>query len=355
KTVIGAKEVEFLGFMISGEGIRRSPKKLAAIKKFKKLKSVSDVRSFLGTANYLKKFIPNYAEKVKPLTAMTGKHAVFQWNSEAKKAMDTVIKDLESGLCLEFPRADAELHLYTDASLCGIGGMLSYSIICDPSAAKNLTYALQKAGHLLQEKNPAYNPTNYFSFFREIRKAAQRRLNQQESKKGVSGEFVRKQYTMIQLKLTNACKRDHIQDDELISHELVSFQRLLFIALVMFTDQRAGVISSIMPCDITKSQGKLTISLDRGRKMSTRGGKSKYVFGDDWVFLRDSLILWTTSLRRRYYKLIGGKHHEIPLESLPLFFSSCLNRLSNHVISLWLDKTFGTHVTITDLRKALVD
>ncbi|GKT31012.1 hypothetical protein ADUPG1_001798, partial [Aduncisulcus paluster] len=45
-------------------------------------------------------------------------------NSEAKKAMDTVIKDLESGLCLEFPRADAELHLYTDASLCGIGGML---------------------------------------------------------------------------------------------------------------------------------------------------------------------------------------------------------------------------------------
>ncbi|GKT31140.1 hypothetical protein ADUPG1_001866, partial [Aduncisulcus paluster] len=81
-------------------------------------------RSFLGTANYLKKFIPNYAEKVKPLTAMTGKHAVFQWNSEAKKAMDTVIKDLESGLCLEFPRADAELHLYTDASLCGIGGML---------------------------------------------------------------------------------------------------------------------------------------------------------------------------------------------------------------------------------------
>ncbi|GKT31004.1 enzymatic polyprotein endonuclease reverse, partial [Aduncisulcus paluster] len=124
KTVIGAKEVEFLGFMISGEGIRRRPKKLAAIKKFKKLKSVSDVRSFLGTANYLKKFIPNYAEKVKPLTAMTGKHAVFQWNSEAKKAMDTVIKDLESGLCLEFPRADAELHLYTDASLCGIGGML---------------------------------------------------------------------------------------------------------------------------------------------------------------------------------------------------------------------------------------
>ncbi|GKT36082.1 Retrovirus-related Pol polyprotein from transposon 297, partial [Aduncisulcus paluster] len=54
KTFIGAKEVEFLGFMISGDGIRRSPKKLAALKKFKKLKNVSDVRSFLGTANYLK-------------------------------------------------------------------------------------------------------------------------------------------------------------------------------------------------------------------------------------------------------------------------------------------------------------
>ncbi|GKT32559.1 enzymatic polyprotein endonuclease reverse, partial [Aduncisulcus paluster] len=121
KTVIGAKEVEFLGFMISGEGIRRSPKKLAAVKKFKDMKSVTDVRSFLGTANYLKKFIPNYAEKVKPLTGMTGKHAVFQWSDEAQSAMDIVIKDLEKGLCLEFPRPSAELHLYTDASLCGIG------------------------------------------------------------------------------------------------------------------------------------------------------------------------------------------------------------------------------------------
>ncbi|GKT35975.1 hypothetical protein ADUPG1_003086, partial [Aduncisulcus paluster] len=124
KTVIGAKEVEFLGFMISGEGIRRSPKKLAALKKFKDMKSVTDVRSFLGTANYLKKFIPNYAEKVKPLTGMTGKHAVFQGSDEAQSAMDIVIKDLEKGLCLEFPRPSAELHLYTDASLCGIGGML---------------------------------------------------------------------------------------------------------------------------------------------------------------------------------------------------------------------------------------
>ncbi|GKT30942.1 hypothetical protein ADUPG1_005695, partial [Aduncisulcus paluster] len=55
---------------------------------------------------------------------MTGKHAVFQWSDEAQSAMDIVIKDLEKGLCLEFPRPSAELHLYTDASLCGIGGML---------------------------------------------------------------------------------------------------------------------------------------------------------------------------------------------------------------------------------------
>ncbi|GKT35895.1 Retrovirus-related Pol polyprotein from transposon 412 [Aduncisulcus paluster] len=124
KTIIGAKEVEFLGFMISEDGIRRSPKKLEALKKFKRLRNVSDVRSFLGTANYLKKFIPKYAEKVKPLTAMVGKHGVFKWTDEVKKAISVVTQDLENGLCLEFPRPDAELHLYTDASLCGIGGVL---------------------------------------------------------------------------------------------------------------------------------------------------------------------------------------------------------------------------------------
>ncbi|GKT31103.1 enzymatic polyprotein endonuclease reverse, partial [Aduncisulcus paluster] len=124
KTFIGAKEVEFLGFMISGDGIRRSPKKLAALKKFKKLKNVSDVRSFLGTANYLKKFIHKYSDKVKPLTSMVGKNAVFKWSKEVQTAIDTGVSDLENGLCLEFPRPGAELHLFTDASLCGIGGVL---------------------------------------------------------------------------------------------------------------------------------------------------------------------------------------------------------------------------------------
>ncbi|GKT30045.1 unnamed protein product, partial [Aduncisulcus paluster] len=54
KTVIGAQEVEFLGFMISGFGIRRSPKKLKALKRMSVLKNKKDVRSFLGMASYLR-------------------------------------------------------------------------------------------------------------------------------------------------------------------------------------------------------------------------------------------------------------------------------------------------------------
>ncbi|GKT32641.1 unnamed protein product [Aduncisulcus paluster] len=50
-TVIGAQEVEFLGFMISGFGIRRSPKKLKALKRMSVLKNKKDVRSFLGMAS----------------------------------------------------------------------------------------------------------------------------------------------------------------------------------------------------------------------------------------------------------------------------------------------------------------
>ncbi|GKT33429.1 reverse transcriptase family protein, partial [Aduncisulcus paluster] len=49
KTIVGAEEVEFLGFRISGLGIRRCPKKLAVLKRMKALKSKKDLRSFIGS------------------------------------------------------------------------------------------------------------------------------------------------------------------------------------------------------------------------------------------------------------------------------------------------------------------
>ncbi|GKT13834.1 hypothetical protein ADUPG1_003997, partial [Aduncisulcus paluster] len=124
KTVIGAKEIEFLGFMISGYGIRRSPKKLKALKRMTVLKNKTDVRKFLGMANYLRQYIPQYAERAKPLTMLIRREVDFQWTEKEKKSVAEIISVLEKETCLEHPREDCDLHLFTDASDVGIGGAL---------------------------------------------------------------------------------------------------------------------------------------------------------------------------------------------------------------------------------------
>ncbi|GKT29300.1 Transposon Ty3-I Gag-Pol polyprotein, partial [Aduncisulcus paluster] len=86
KTIVGAEEVEFLGFRISGLGIRRCPKKLAVLKRMKVLKTKKDLRSFIGSVTYLKENIPYYAEILKPLTMMLPSKAKFVWSKEAETA-----------------------------------------------------------------------------------------------------------------------------------------------------------------------------------------------------------------------------------------------------------------------------
>ncbi|GKT32704.1 DDE-type integrase/transposase/recombinase, partial [Aduncisulcus paluster] len=110
--------------MISGFGIRRSPKKLKALKRMSVLKNKKDVRSFLGMASYLRSYIPKYAEITEPLRVLTLRTATFKWTMPERKAVNRVIKELEKGICLEHVRDNANLHLFTDASDVGVGGAL---------------------------------------------------------------------------------------------------------------------------------------------------------------------------------------------------------------------------------------
>jgi hypothetical protein len=62
------KEVEFLGHVITPDGIKPNPKKIEAIKKFPIPKTVKDIKSFLGLLGYYRRFIKNFAKITKPFT-----------------------------------------------------------------------------------------------------------------------------------------------------------------------------------------------------------------------------------------------------------------------------------------------
>jgi len=79
KCTLFRRELLYLGFVVSGKGIRPDPKKLDSVRKWPRPCNVSDVRSFLGFASYHRRFIRGFAEIAKPLTLLTEKGAEFFW------------------------------------------------------------------------------------------------------------------------------------------------------------------------------------------------------------------------------------------------------------------------------------
>ena len=64
--------------------------KLAGIKTWPEPTTVKQVRSFLGFANFYRKFIGNYAEIASPLHDLTKKDTPFEWTKSQQHAFDTL-------------------------------------------------------------------------------------------------------------------------------------------------------------------------------------------------------------------------------------------------------------------------
>ncbi|KHJ77165.1 hypothetical protein OESDEN_23215 [Oesophagostomum dentatum] len=73
KCVFAAREIKYLGVLISKNGLRINPKRVGSIARYPTPKTVSEVKSFLGAASYLRRYIPQFAEIAHPLTSLTRK------------------------------------------------------------------------------------------------------------------------------------------------------------------------------------------------------------------------------------------------------------------------------------------
>lgn len=131
------EEVEFLGFIVSHNGIKANPKKVQAIVDFPYPNNVKELRSFLGLSGYYRRFIKGYANIAKPLTKLLrgdggliskkeSSKRKIKMDSEAKQAIDNLKNALISQeVILSYPDFQKEFHLTTDASNVAIGAVLS--------------------------------------------------------------------------------------------------------------------------------------------------------------------------------------------------------------------------------------
>ncbi|CAD0055203.1 unnamed protein product [Aureobasidium pullulans] len=119
------KETEFLGFIIGVDGIRIDPAKITSIKEWPTPKNLKEVQSFLGLANYNRKFISGYSQTALPLVELTKQDTPFIWKERQQKAFEALKQACIDGPTLRMFDSGKLVHIETDASDRAIGACLT--------------------------------------------------------------------------------------------------------------------------------------------------------------------------------------------------------------------------------------
>ncbi|XP_075056968.1 uncharacterized protein LOC142143157 [Mixophyes fleayi] len=127
KCQIGMNEVQYLGHRVGGGTLHPEPTKVDAIAAWPTPKTKKQVMSFLGTAGYYRKFVPQYSSLAKPLTDLTKKKLpqVVTWTPDCEEAFTALKSALTQSPVLQAPDFDRRFTVQTDASNYGLGAVLS--------------------------------------------------------------------------------------------------------------------------------------------------------------------------------------------------------------------------------------
>ena len=97
------QEGRLLGHVVSADAIRIDPERVKAILKISFPRSKKDVWSFIGKINFLRWFIPNFAETIKQITTMLKKDQEVKWTAEANNSFEKIKKALTEAPVLVSP------------------------------------------------------------------------------------------------------------------------------------------------------------------------------------------------------------------------------------------------------------
>lgn len=120
-------EVQYLGFIISKDGIKADPAKVEAIVKIPRPQNITELKSFLGVVNFYARFVARLSTIMSPLYDLLKKNVSWKWTAQCEKAFKTIKELLVSAEVLMHYDQNKPLFLTTDASARGISGVLTQS------------------------------------------------------------------------------------------------------------------------------------------------------------------------------------------------------------------------------------
>ena len=109
------KEVSFLGHIVSVEDIRVDPAKIEAVVSWKPPQNVTGVRSFLGLAEYYRRFVKEFSVIAYSLTKLLRKRVKFEWDDKCQSSFEQLKKIFVEAPVLTQPTSGREYPMYSDA------------------------------------------------------------------------------------------------------------------------------------------------------------------------------------------------------------------------------------------------
>ena len=157
KSFFCATSCEYLGYVLSREGIRPQHKKVEAILALSPPKTVREVRRFLGLVQYYRDLWRQKSDVLAPLTDLVGecgetkvtkkkgtKKSPFHWDESHQKAFDSIKQIMAKDVCLAYPNFNEKFEIYTDASTRQLGSVIVQNNRPIAFFSRKLTKAQQK-------------------------------------------------------------------------------------------------------------------------------------------------------------------------------------------------------------------
>jgi transposase InsO family protein len=124
KCEFARQEVQYLGHIVNAHGILPDPAKIKAIRDWPIPAYTCELLSFLGLANFYRRFVKSYSHRSAALTDLTSKNRPFEWTEAQQRAFQDIKNALTTAPTLALPNDKGTFIVKTDASDKALGAVL---------------------------------------------------------------------------------------------------------------------------------------------------------------------------------------------------------------------------------------
>ena len=132
--------MEYMGEVLTGEGLQVSKRRVEAIVDAPRPQNQSEVRSFLGSAQFCAKFIPGFSTKSSPLWDLTCTGKSWKWSTREEEAFEQIKKLLTNAPVMAYFAKDTPRNRritcwsWSSPRTTIRGWFIQASVLCQPQA-----------------------------------------------------------------------------------------------------------------------------------------------------------------------------------------------------------------------------